>query len=103
MSNEYLDWLSDNLISPDFEKEVRDPERIPMKTYWNIVPKDNRCTYMGYINGEYVQHNKGSKIFDTSLLFDNKDRCLEYIKDNLDLDKYIAEKILLDEKYYGLK
>ena len=29
MSNEYLDWLSDNLISPDFEKEARDPERIP--------------------------------------------------------------------------
>lgn len=27
--NEYLDWLSDNLISPDFEKEARDPERIP--------------------------------------------------------------------------
>lgn len=26
--NEYLDWLSDNLISPDFEKEARDPERI---------------------------------------------------------------------------
>ena len=29
MSNEYLDWLADNLISPDFEKEARDPERIP--------------------------------------------------------------------------
>ena len=29
MSNEHLDWLSDNLISPDFEKEARDPERIP--------------------------------------------------------------------------
>ena len=29
MSNKYLDWLSDNLISPDFEKEARDPERIP--------------------------------------------------------------------------
>lgn len=29
MSNEYLDWLSDNLVNPDFEKEARDPERIP--------------------------------------------------------------------------
>lgn len=29
MSNEYLDWLADNLTDPDFEKESRDPERIP--------------------------------------------------------------------------
>lgn len=29
MSNEYLDWLADNLTDPDFEKESREPERIP--------------------------------------------------------------------------
>jgi hypothetical protein len=29
MSNEYLDWLSDNLIDTDFQKESRNPERIP--------------------------------------------------------------------------
>jgi hypothetical protein len=73
-----------------------------MKTYWNIVPTDDGYSYIGFAEGKHIKYNKGGRTLNTSLLFKTKDECIEYIRNNLNPDKYKEETIWINEKYYGL-
>jgi hypothetical protein len=73
-----------------------------MKTYWHIVPAGDGYKYLGLENGKYIVCSKEDNYFNTSLLFKTEKECLQYIKDNLNLKKYSAEKVMLNEKYYNL-
>ena len=74
-----------------------------LKSYWTIVPKDDGYHYLGYENGEYVLYSKVDDDYSsTSLLFKNEEECVEYIRKNLELSKFKAEGIMLNEKYYEL-
>lgn len=74
-----------------------------MKKYWQIVPKGDGYTYLGLQDGKHIECSKTENSTDTSLLFKSKSDCVQYISKNLNSDKYDAEEVYLDEKYYGLK
>lgn len=74
-----------------------------MKQFWQIVPIGNGYTYLGLQDGEHIECSKMKNRVNTSLLFKSKLDCVQYITKNLSVDKYDAEEVYLDEKYYGLK
>lgn len=92
MSNEYKDWLRD--------QELEDTN---MKEYWQIIPKGDGYTYIGYKDGEYIKCSKADDHLDTSLIFEHKSNCEKYLRNHLDTDKYEVEMLLLDPKYYELE
>lgn len=74
-----------------------------MRLFWQIVPTGSGYTYIGIQDGEYIECSKMKNKVDISLIFKSKPDCIEYIIKNLDVNKYDAEEVYLDEKYYGLE
>ena len=74
-----------------------------MKTYWHIVPVGDGYSYLGFKNGQHIKCSKETSDLDISLLFENRESCKQYIKDNLDIKEYNEEAIALNEKYYKFK
>lgn len=68
-----------------------------MKTYWRIVDKKNKYTYLGIKNNDYIIHTKDVGKKDTSLFFGSEKEAQEYINQNLSSSEYIPEWIMVQD------
>jgi hypothetical protein len=73
-----------------------------MKTYWQIVPIDDGYNYVIKDGDNHILYPK-SETLNNTLLFKTPSECKDYINKNLDSNKFVEEKVWLNEKYYGLE
>ena len=74
-----------------------------MKPYWQIVPKDDGCKYIGKDGDNHRLYDKGAKSMYEPILFRTEKEATEYIVTHLNPKDYKEERVMLDEKYYGIE
>lgn len=68
--------------------------------FYHIVPMGDGYNYLGKDNlGNHILIDKATGL-DISLIFDNKEKAMNYIKTYLDIDKYEVQKFYLSDSYY---